>query len=418
MKPLDTIQAGLALRDALLQASAWEEVEPLLEKRGMPLSVVRERLKPRVPFDPHNHTMYSDGLFSCTQLVWWCKAVGLRGIGITDHDNIHPELADAIDEGERLGVRVAPGMEFTLNRVGGQTWKGLELNVHFFPPKDFATFLRSEDGAAFCKRFEAANKMKTEQAWATLERVNARWIPELGLTPIAREELFDMSGRVDPVCPSTITVLVMERMFKGQRNDLLSRFPDTRSLYTHMHTHDLIPPLETGPRTIDDLAEMLDELRKHGIRSVATINHPEECMTKGKMVLPSGAPDREAFLRLFTLIRLHDPLRVPIAFLETYTARNTPTTRWFLSELLGDLESMREQYFTSIPEIMPIASSDSHRVTGYLDENNQVQGWPMGEDFIFGIGKVNTENPSGNVEIPLDYPDTDTILEIMNKAAR
>ena len=414
----ETIQAGLVLRDALLEASAWEEVEHLVEKRGMALGTVRERLKPHVPFDPHNHTMYSDGLFSCTQLVWWCKAVGLDGIGITDHDNIHPELADAIDEGERLGVRVAPGMEFTLNRVGGQAWRGLELNVHFFPAKDFATFLHSDAGRKFCQRFERANHQKTEQAWATIERVNARWIPELNLTPISQEELFDMSGRVEPVCPSTITVLVMERMFRGQRADLLARFPNTRALYTHMHTHDLIPPLETGPQTLDDLAGMLDELRAHGIRSVATLNHPEECITKGKMVLPEGGPDREAFLRLYTLIRLHDPQRVPIGFIETYTPRNTPASRYFLTGLIEEMESMRQQYFTHVPEILPIAASDSHRVTGYLDDNNQVQGSPEGEDFIFGIGQVTQENPSGNLRTPADYPDADTVLEWMDAVAR
>lgn len=419
MQPAElTIQSALALRDALLRAAAWEEVPRLLEVSGFTLDAVRERLKPRVAFDPHNHTVHSDGQFSARQLVWWCKAVGLGGIGVTDHDNISPELADAIDEGARLGVRVVPGLEFTLHRVGGQAWRGLEVNAHFFPADGFAAFLRAPEGAAFCHRFEVANQLKSRQAWGALEAVNARWIPELSLPPITREELWEISGRVDPVCPSTITILVLARIFESGRADLLARFPDTRALYTHMHTHGFIPPLEDTPRTLDDLAEILDAARAGGVRSVVTLNHPEELLSKGGLKLDNGAPDREAFLRLFTLIRLHDPRRVPVAFMEAYSSRNTPKTRWFFSALLDDLEAMRREYFTEAPEIRPIASTDSHRVTGFLDASQCVRGWPPGEDFIFGLGKVNHENPSGNLEVPADYPDAAALLEMLDECAR
>ena len=63
--------------------------------------------------DLHNHTTASDGEYSPTELVQKGKALGLRAIGVTDHDTLNG-LDEALAAGERLGIRVLPGVEVSL----------------------------------------------------------------------------------------------------------------------------------------------------------------------------------------------------------------------------------------------------------------------------------------------------------------
>ncbi|MCU0645351.1 MAG: PHP domain-containing protein, partial [bacterium] len=63
--------------------------------------------------DLHNHSTASDGEYSPTELVEKAKELGLNAIGLTDHDTIEG-LEEAIQAGERLGVKVLPGVEVSL----------------------------------------------------------------------------------------------------------------------------------------------------------------------------------------------------------------------------------------------------------------------------------------------------------------
>ncbi|NQU44631.1 hypothetical protein HQ520_15175 [bacterium] len=359
---VETIRVGLALRDAILAAECWEDVEPGLRKRGADLDIVRRRLAPLIGFDPHNHTVYSDALFTYRQLVWWVKAVGLEAIGVTDHDNIHPDIAGGIDEAARLGVQLVPGLEFTIHRLGGQAWKGLEVGLHFFPSDRFAEFVRSEEGRQFCRRFEVANRLKSEQGWGAMEAVNARLLIPNGLPPVSRDELWEASGRVDPVCPSMLTVLTLSRMFETNRQDLLERFPDTRAIYTHMHREGLVPPLNAPPQTLDDVAAIREAVRPHGIRSTLTLNHPEEWLSKCGLTLEDGSADVPAIRRLIALMVLHEPRRCPVSFIELYSSRNTPETRELFTGPSGSSRTSGKPIFrtcrpcTPSPRPTPTAS--------------------------------------------------------------
>lgn len=68
-----------------------------------------------LPFvaDLHNHTTASDGEYSPTELVTLGKELGLQAIGVTDHDTLNG-LAEALATGEKLGIRVVPGVEVSL----------------------------------------------------------------------------------------------------------------------------------------------------------------------------------------------------------------------------------------------------------------------------------------------------------------
>lgn len=411
------IQAALALRDALLAAGSWDEVGPALGKRGLSIDEVGRRLSPRIGFDPHNHTIHSDGIFSYRQLLWWCKVVGLQAIGITDHDNINPGIGEAIREGAELGVRIVPGLEFTVHRLGGQAWRGLEVGLHFLPADRFADFVVSPDGADFCKRFEETNRRKSDQAWAALELINTGFLTPRQLPIISRDELWEASGCMDPICVSTFTVLLLARFFEADRQDLLQEFPNTRVIHTYLGKHGFYPPIQSSAQTFDDIIEIRATLAAHGIRSTITLNHPEEWLSKCGLVMADGSPDLPGIRRLVALMLLHEPRRAPISFVELYSSRNTNESRRIFAGLFEEFGEIRRRLFPDLHEIHPIASTDSHRVSGFLDTHNNVCGWVPGEDFLFGLGMVDPEHPQGNLQVPEDYPGADELLERMDKAA-
>lgn len=63
--------------------------------------------------DLHTHTTFSDGVLTPTQLVAAAAVMGLSAVAITDHDTIHG-LPEALAAGQRLGIRVVPGVEINL----------------------------------------------------------------------------------------------------------------------------------------------------------------------------------------------------------------------------------------------------------------------------------------------------------------
>jgi 3',5'-nucleoside bisphosphate phosphatase len=63
--------------------------------------------------DLHTHTSFSDGSQTPTELVAEAVDRGLSAIAITDHDTVEG-LAEGVAAGERLGVRVVPGVEINL----------------------------------------------------------------------------------------------------------------------------------------------------------------------------------------------------------------------------------------------------------------------------------------------------------------
>lgn len=62
--------------------------------------------------DLHSHTHYSDGTLSPEAVVRLARERGLQVLGITDHDTMEG-IAEALDAGKKLGVRVVPGVEIT-----------------------------------------------------------------------------------------------------------------------------------------------------------------------------------------------------------------------------------------------------------------------------------------------------------------
>lgn len=60
--------------------------------------------------DLHTHSTASDGTFTASEVVEHANDIGLKAISLTDHDTVGG-VAEAIRTGERLGLKVIPGIE-------------------------------------------------------------------------------------------------------------------------------------------------------------------------------------------------------------------------------------------------------------------------------------------------------------------
>ena len=72
-----------------------------------------------MPIDLHAHTRASDGSLEPRELVQLAKTVGLRAIGITDHDTFGG-WDEAMEEGEKIGIEVVPGIELSVSEENGK----------------------------------------------------------------------------------------------------------------------------------------------------------------------------------------------------------------------------------------------------------------------------------------------------------
>ena len=62
--------------------------------------------------DLHMHSTASDGTDTPVQLAGHVKAVGIQIFALTDHDTIDG-LKEAVQAGQRCGLRVIPGIELS-----------------------------------------------------------------------------------------------------------------------------------------------------------------------------------------------------------------------------------------------------------------------------------------------------------------
>lgn len=86
--------------------------------------------------DLHVHSNKSDGSLSPTQLVELAASKGLSAFALTDHDTT-AGLKEAIEAGEKLGIEVIPGIEFSTE------YKGKDIHIlGLFIDEDSPAFRR------------------------------------------------------------------------------------------------------------------------------------------------------------------------------------------------------------------------------------------------------------------------------------
>jgi predicted metal-dependent phosphoesterase TrpH len=85
----------------------------------------------RNPCDLHLHSHFSDGNLSPAELVRRAKSAGLSAVSITDHDTLLGQ-AEALEAGERYGVEVLTGIEFSITEDN----VNLHILGYCFDPND------------------------------------------------------------------------------------------------------------------------------------------------------------------------------------------------------------------------------------------------------------------------------------------
>jgi len=111
--------------------------------------------------DLHSHSTASDGLLAPEEVVRHASAIGLTALALTDHDTLGG-LPAAIAAGERLGIRVIGGCEFSV----AAPWGEMHLLGYFLEPGDPATESFLQDARA----------MRADRARGMVSRLQATGI--------------------------------------------------------------------------------------------------------------------------------------------------------------------------------------------------------------------------------------------------
>lgn len=80
--------------------------------------------------DLHTHTTASDGTYRPARLVEYAARLGLQGLGIADHDTIDG-LAEALAAGQKVGLEIVPGVEFSIRYEPDKGFVGIHLLGYF-----------------------------------------------------------------------------------------------------------------------------------------------------------------------------------------------------------------------------------------------------------------------------------------------
>jgi predicted metal-dependent phosphoesterase TrpH len=158
--------------------------------------------------DLHCHSTASDGLLPPARVVEAASAAGLAAIALTDHDTT-AGLAEALVAGERLGVRVIGGCEFSV----AAPWGEMHLLGYFLEPEDpeierfltTARAMREDRARAMVAALHGLGVAITsadvarESAGASVGRPHvARALKHLGIVPTVQAAFDRYLGRNRP----------------------------------------------------------------------------------------------------------------------------------------------------------------------------------------------------------------------------
>ncbi|ODA41321.1 PHP domain-containing protein [Desulfosporosinus sp. BG] len=87
--------------------------------------------------DLHCHTTASDGLLTPTELIYSAAELGLKGLGITDHDTIQG-WQEAEEAGEKHQIRILRGIELSTE------WQGKEVHILGYDLDGSSSFLNDK----------------------------------------------------------------------------------------------------------------------------------------------------------------------------------------------------------------------------------------------------------------------------------
>ena len=107
--------------------------------------------------DLHTHTVCSDGSMTARELVRHAKECGLSAVAVTDHDSVDG-VADALDEGERIGIEVIPAIELSAQSDTETHILGYFIDINDAALREkleYAKTVRSERQNEICQKLNA-----------------------------------------------------------------------------------------------------------------------------------------------------------------------------------------------------------------------------------------------------------------------
>jgi predicted metal-dependent phosphoesterase TrpH len=151
--------------------------------------------------DLHVHSTVSDGTLTPRALVELAKEKGLRAIALTDHDNINGNK-EALEEGERLGIEVIPGVELSGDFPGGT----LHILGYYVTEND-----------SLKDNLINLQKVREERNFRIIERLNQSGVP------VTYEEVAEVAGGPQIGRPHIAQVLLRKGIVRDL-DEAFSRF--------------------------------------------------------------------------------------------------------------------------------------------------------------------------------------------------
>ncbi|MDR3540134.1 MAG: PHP domain-containing protein [Desulfosporosinus sp.] len=112
--------------------------------------------------DLHCHTTASDGLLTPTELIVLAAELGLKGIGITDHDTIQG-WQEAEEAGKKHQIRILRGIELSTE------WQGKEVHILGYALDGSSTSLRD--------KLKYLRQAREQRMLKILDRLKTQGIP-------------------------------------------------------------------------------------------------------------------------------------------------------------------------------------------------------------------------------------------------
>jgi hypothetical protein len=131
--------------------------------------------------DLHNHTTASDGEYTPSELVYKARDLGLKAVGVTDHDTL-AGLDEALAAGKEAGIFVMPGVEVSL-RFRRSYFTGT-LHYLLYIPRDL---LQDEDFRQMAMGIFSQGR-GSGLVRARVQAINEEFGPQ-GISPLLEREL-------------------------------------------------------------------------------------------------------------------------------------------------------------------------------------------------------------------------------------
>ena len=163
--------------------------------------------------DLHTHTVCSDGSMTARELVRHAKESGLSAVAVSDHDSVDG-VADALDEGKRIGIEVIPAIELSAQ-------SNTETHI-------LGYFIDTEN-PALREKLRYARTVRDERQNEICQKLNG-----LGFA-VSMDEVRELAGS-DILCRAHFARLMVKKGYVSERVEEIEVEPATETRKAKMKT--------------------------------------------------------------------------------------------------------------------------------------------------------------------------------------